>query len=120
MINEYPDDNNPDVCDYIVKTKFGLKLIEIHSLINSRFEFNTVQDLYKEALSKSKFNIIYKIQKSNWFVISGIKKENGNIVYWKRVAGANFISDLYIEYSKSQKNEIEPFLTKISTSFTSQ
>lgn len=118
LVNEYPDDVSPDNCDYIVKTKSGLKLIEIHSLLNSRFEFNTIQDLYKNAISKSKLNIVYKVQKGNWFVISGTEKTNGNIVYWKRVFGDNFISDLYIEYPKSQKKEIEPFLSKISTSFT--
>ncbi|MFN8263765.1 MAG: hypothetical protein U0T07_09585 [Chitinophagales bacterium] len=120
LINEYPGDNNPDICDYLVKTKSGLSLIKLSSLIMSRFEFITIKDFYKEAINKSDLNIVYKIQKANWFVISGTKKNNGNIVYWKRVVSANFVSDLYIEYTQSQKKEIEPFLSKISTSFTSQ
>lgn len=120
LINEYPNDYSPDHCEYIVKTKGDLQLISISSLLNSRFESYIIQDLYKEAINNSQLNIVYKIQKANWFVISGTKKENGNIVYWKRVAGSSFISDLHIEYPKSKKNEIEPYLTKISTSFTSK
>ena len=120
LINEYPEENNPDECHYIVKSKSGLKLIEINSSLNSRFEENNIKALYKRALTNSNLNITYKIQKLNYFVISGTDKTNGNIVYWKRIFGDNFISDLYIKYSKNQKNEIEPYLTKMSTSFTSK
>ena len=111
LINEYPNERIPDFCEYFVKTKVGIEKFFIRSQITSRAGFENIKESYKEKLSEGKYNIVYKIQKDNWFVISGTIKENGNIIY---------LSVLYIEYSKSQKNEIEPFLSKISTSFTSQ
>jgi hypothetical protein len=76
--------------------------------------------LYTNAIKKSELEISYKTQKGNWFVISGINKDNGNIVYWKRVSGNNFISDIHIEYPKGRESEISPYIAKISNSFTSK
>ena len=109
-------DSSPDYCDYEV-SKESLK-IELNSLNTSRFEYVEIQSLYQEAVKNSKIKISYKVQKSNWFIISGTK-DNGNIVYWKRVVGDNFISDLYIEYNSIQKHLIEPHISKMSSSFKS-
>lgn len=114
------DDKSSDYCDYSVNTKDGFEIIQLHSLLSSRFEFSSIKELYEAALSKSELNISYKAQKGNWFVISGIKKENGNTVYWKRVSGNSFISDLHIEYPKSRESEIAPYIAAISSSFTSK
>jgi hypothetical protein len=76
--------------------------------------------LPKDQITKSELEISYKTQKGNWFVISGVNKDNGNIVYWKRVSGNSFISDLHIEYPKEGESEISPFISKISKSFTSK
>jgi hypothetical protein len=120
-------ETSPDYCDYEVKLTDGSVIIQIHSLLNSRFSFDDIKKgesdikyLYRRALSKSKLDITYKTQKENWFVISGIDKSNGKINYWKRVSGSNFISDLSIEYTKSQALQIEPYIGKIATSFSSQ
>jgi hypothetical protein len=113
------EDSSPDYCDYEVKLKDGTVIMEIHSLIKSRFEYTSMEDLYAKALLSSELTITYKKLNSNYFVISGLDKKNGNIVYWKRVLGENFISDMRIEYDNSRKNDIEPFIEKISKSFTS-
>jgi len=76
-------------------------------------------ELYNIALESSDLNITYKIVASDYFVISGLKKENGNIVYWKRVLGINFVSDLHIEYNQAKKSAIEKHIGRISKSFTS-
>ncbi|MBL0202166.1 MAG: hypothetical protein IPP81_19020 [Chitinophagaceae bacterium] len=114
------DDKSPDYCDYSVKTKDGFEIIQLHSLLSSRFEFSSIKELYDAAIKKSELDICYKTQKGNWFVISGTKKENGNTVYWKRVSGNNFISDLQVEYPKSRESEIAPYISTISNSFTSK
>lgn len=113
----YPD-SSPDYCDYKVKSKDGYVFMELHSLLNSRFSYNTIQDLYNAALRSSNLNISYKFLAGNYFIISG-RKKNGNIIYWKRVLGKNFISDLNIEYSESKKLFIEKNIGRISKSFTS-
>lgn len=120
-------ETSPDYCDYEVKLADGSVVIQIHSLLNSRFMFDDINEgeseikyLYRRALSKSKLDIVYKTQKNNWFVISGTDKSTGKISYWKRVYGSNFISDLSMEYTKSQAPQIEPYIGKITTSFTSQ
>lgn len=114
------DDNSPDFCDYSVVTQDGFEVIELHSRNKSRFEYEDIKNLYEAALLNSELQITYKIQKSNWFVISGKEKDNGNIVYWKRVTGKNFISDLHIEYPISRKSEIEPHIGQIASSFISE
>ena len=119
-LSEMYDQSSPDYSDFEVKLKDGYVIMELHSLINSRFEHsNTIKELYDAALSSSKLDITYKMTSSNYFVISGFNKENGNIVYWKRVLGENFVSDMHIEYIKSRKNDIEQHIGKIAKSFTS-
>lgn len=120
-------ETSPNYCDYEVKLNDGSVIIQIHSLTNGRFSYEDINEgesdikyLHRRALSKSKLEIAYKTQKENWFVISGTNKSNGKINYWKRVLGSNFISDLTIEYTKSQASQIEPYIGKIATSFTSQ
>lgn len=113
------DNQSPDYCDYIVSTGSGFKVIELHALLKSRFEFNDIKELYDAALQNSELHITYKTQKDNWFVISGTTS-NGNIVYWKRISGERFISDLHIEYSLSLEREIEQYIARISNSFKSQ
>ncbi|MFN5317743.1 MAG: hypothetical protein ACK5CY_02765 [Bacteroidia bacterium] len=114
------DEKSPNYCDYSVKTKDGSEIIQLHSLLSSRFEFSSIKDLYDAGLKNSDLDISYKTQKGNWFVISGTKKDNGNIVYWKRVSGNSFISDLHIEYPKRRESEIAPYIAIISKSFTSK
>jgi len=126
-------DSSPEFCDYeLIREKIT---IQIKSLNISHFDPDEAQSLYQEpkensdilisapslyqeAQKNSGIKISYKIQKYNWFIISGTDN-NGNIVYWKRVVGDNFISDLYIEYDVSKKDIIEPHISKMSSSFKS-
>ena len=112
-------ESSPDYCDYIVSLNDGFSIIELHSLNNARFNYDAIKDLYQAAIRGSKLNVTYKAQSSNWFIISGINKENGNIVYWKRILGTDFISDLHIEYPPSRKSQIEKYIGRISKSFLS-
>jgi hypothetical protein len=121
------DDKSPDYCDYSVKTKDGFEVMQLHTLLSSRFSgcdqwnenLSEIKNLYQCALSAYKLDISYKAQKGNWFVISGTEK-NGDIVYWKRVAGNSFIGDLYIKYPKGREPEIATYISTISNSFTCQ
>lgn len=108
-----------DYCDYEVTSKDGLKLIEFHSMTLSRFELSTIKEFYLVAINNTQLDITYKTLTDNFFVLSGINKETGKTFYWKRVVGDNFVSDLQIEYVQSQKNNIEPYIGKISKSFSS-
>ena len=113
-----PEETNPDYCDYKVKTADNFQVIEIYSLSKGRFEFESIKEAYEGAIKQSKIDITYKIQKENWFVISGY--EDDSLVYWKRAIGGNFVSDLFIKYPKTKKAQIEPYIAKISQSFHSQ
>ena len=117
-IFEMEQDDNLDVCDATVTTANGLSILEVHSMINSRVETDDIQELYQRALANSSLEITHKSQKHNWFVISGYNSK-GMIVYWKRISGDNFISDLYMEYPKSRSSEINPMIGRIADSFTS-
>lgn len=113
------NDSSPDYCDYEVSLKDGYTIMELHSLISSRFLVNTIRGLYDGALDGSDLEITYNMIGSDFFVISGINKENGNIVYWKRILAAEFVKDLHIEYNQSRKPDIEKYISRISKSFTS-
>ena len=114
------EDISSDYCDYHVKGKPEGLILKFHSLLNSRFNFDNIEELYDAALKSTKLDVGYKAQKGNWFVISGTNKSNGNAVYWKRVWGEMYVSDLHIEYPKSKASEIEPSIGTISNSFTSR
>ena len=118
-INKMFDDTSLDYCDYEVLLKDGYSIMELHSLLNTRFDESTIDGFYQAALEGSKLKITYKMLGSNFFVISGFNQENGNVVYWKRVLGENFVSDLHIEYNESRKSVIEKYIARISKSFTS-
>jgi hypothetical protein len=109
-----------DYCDYSVRTSDGYSIMELHSLLNSRFSFRTVAEAYRAAISSSNLNITYKLQSGNFFVISGYNPENGNIVYWKRILGDRFVSDMRLEYSQSKRDLIESNIGRIAKSFRSK
>ena len=105
-------------CDYEVKLSDNFVVMELHSSEWGRFEETTISGFFNAAINKSDLNISYKLQSGNWFVISGTTKDGLNTVYWKRLFGTYFISDLYIEYPISRKAQIEQYIRKISKSFT--
>ncbi len=118
-ITKMYEDSSLDYCDYEVFLKDGYSIMELHSLLNTRFDESTIDGFYQAALDLSKLRITYKMLGSNFFIISGFNQENGNIVYWKRVLGDSFVSDLHIEYSQARMPAIEPYIERISKSFTS-
>jgi hypothetical protein len=113
------EEDSADYCDYEVRAADGLIIMELHSLLSSRFRFSTIKEAYQAALTNSKLKITYKFQSANFFVISGIDPENDNIFYWKRVMGEQFISDMHIEYDRSRRVLIESNIGKIAKSFRS-
>ena len=118
-ITKMYDDSSPDYCDYEVSLKDGYGIMELHSMNFSRFDLSTIEEFYGAAMENSELKVTYHTMASNFFVISGINQENGNIVYWKRVLGDSFVSDLHIEYNESRKSVIEKYIARISKSFTS-
>lgn len=120
-IEEPYDDNNLDHETYIASIN-GYKFIEINGLLASRFDMDisieNISDWYQHIL-KIHPEITYKMQKDNWFVVSGVDPESGNIYYWKKIWEGEYVRDLYISYPKSRKSEIEPFIGTIAKSFTS-
>jgi len=115
-LRKMDEDSSPDYCDYEVRTKSGI-LIELHSMTKQRMETDDLNDLYKEAIAHIDMDISYKTILKDFFVISGIDNRTNRIVYWKRVVGEQFVSDLRIEYDKSNKSAIERYIGKISSSF---
>ena len=116
ILRKMDEDSSVDYCDYEVRTKSDI-LIELHSMVKQRMETDDLNDLYKEAIAHIDLDISYKTMVKDFFVISGIDNRTNRIVYWKRVVGEQFVSDLRIEYDKSNKSVIERYIGKISGSF---
>ncbi len=114
------EEPNADYCDYEVKTPGIFISFEVHSQLKSRFENTEIDSLYKAGLLGSPDKTItYKMKKDNWFVISGQNIETPDFFYWKRVAGENFISDMYVVYEEKDKKELEKYIEEIGKSFES-
>jgi hypothetical protein len=120
QVSKMYSDVSTDYCDYNVRTKNGIDIMELHSLLKSRFTFSTIREAYREALSSTNLNITYKMQSGDFFVISGYNPNNGNVVYWKRIVGNRFVSDMRIEYSQSRRSLIESNIGRIAKSFRSK
>jgi hypothetical protein len=110
------EDKSLDYCDYEVNTKSGI-MIELHAISRQRSETDELKEMYRSALQHIDMVVSYKTIVADFFVISGTDNRTGRIVYWKRVVGNQFISDLRIEYDKNNKSAIEHHLGKISKSF---
>lgn len=107
-----------DYSNYEATLPDGFKVLDINVLLNSRFNASNIQDLYEAALKSGTLEISYQTQKGNWFVISGIDKKTGNIIYWKRVYGEMYVGDLRFEYPRKKEAEIAPHIGSIAKSFT--
>lgn len=107
-----------DYCDYEATLPNGIKVLDIGVLLNTRFDAENIGDLYAAALKLETVDISYKLQKDNWFIISGIDKKTKNIIYWKRVFGEMYVGDLHFEYPKTREAEIAPHIGTIAKSFT--
>ena len=116
----FAEGNSLDICDYSFGSSNNEDITGSISCSNkSRFDYSDIKELYAAGVKNTDFNVTHKTQKRNWFVLSGINRKNGNIVYWKRVEGDNYISDMRIEYPKAIADKITPRLNRIVDSFRS-
>ena len=113
-------ESNFDYCDYKVNTAQKIEVMQLHSLLASRYMDSDIKTLYAIELKAEEIDIIYKLQKANWFVISGTDKKTGHLLYRKTIVGERFVSELRIDYAKDQARKIEPFIPKIAASFSSE
>jgi hypothetical protein len=86
--------------------------ISIYSLIGGRWTTIPDSALYAESI-----NITYHLEKEHWFVVSGIDKETGRLIYIKVYWGDTYISILRIHYPKEKRSLIEPYIPQLSQSF---
>ena len=119
-IKPIEQESNFDYCDYKVKTADKVEVMQLHSLLASRYMKSDIGTLYSIELKMEDINIAYKIQKANWFVVSGTDKKTGHLLYRKTVVGERFVSELRIDYSPKQAAKIEPFIPRIAASFSSE
>jgi len=59
--------------------------------------------------------ITYRVQRKNWFILSGYK--GSEILYRKTYVGEGSINHLYIQYPAQKKKEYDAVVTRISSSF---
>jgi hypothetical protein len=112
-------------CSYQVSLKNGYILMNLESkpiasLKCSDLRDCTVEALFQKALRESTLSVTYKFLGKGFFVISGFNKRNGNIVYWKRVFGDGFVSDMHLEYRDERRVAVDPHMNRISRSFVSR
>jgi hypothetical protein len=110
--------NDGPACNYEALTEKGDKVLSVSSMKHAEFETNSMDSLYAMAIEYSKFPISSQSRNGNTFVLRGTNPETGNTVYWKRVVGKAFISDLYFDYPKNLEQDIAPYREKIAASFT--
>jgi hypothetical protein len=113
------EDSSPDYSDYRVVTNDKEIDIQIHSLLKSRFNEGSINEMYISALDNTSLLISYQFLGLDYYVLSGLNKKSGNWVYLKRVCGQNFVSDLYIEYTDAKKGVTEQLIKTASLSFKS-
>jgi len=119
-IKPIEQESNFDYCDLKVKTADKIEVMQLHSLLASRYMDSDIKTLYAIEQKMEDINIVYKLQKANWFVISGTDKKTGHMLYRKTMVGQNFVSELRIDYAPSTASKIEPFIAKIAASFVSE
>ena len=113
-------ESNFDYCDYNVKTADKVEVMQLHSLLASRYLDSEIKTLFAIEQKMEDINIVYRLQRANWFVISGTDKKTGHLLYRKTIVGERFVSELRIDYAKGQAAKIEPYIAKIAASFTSE
>jgi len=74
-----------------------------------------LEKTYQEDIKRFK-GIVYKVKKSNWFVISG-KGDDGYIFYNKSIIKNGIQFHLRITYLEKNKKYMDAVLSRISNSF---
>ncbi len=114
------EENTVDYADYKISYQDTLNYITTSSYNLGRTACSSVQECFEEQLLawSETINITYKLQKNNWFVISGIGKNSGNIFYLKGYYGVKYFSNIKFVYPQEVKNELEDYVSEISKSFS--
>jgi len=90
-------ESNFDYCDYKVKTPDRIEVMQLHSLLASRYMDSDIKTLYAIEQKMEDIHIVYQVQKANWFVITGTDKKTGHLLYRKTIIGQRFVSELRID-----------------------
>ena len=88
--------------------------ISVYSLIGGRWSNVPDSSEYAETI-----NISYYFEKDDWFVVSGIGKYSGELLYIKVSNGHLYRSILRLQYPQEKKTLIEPYISQLSKSFKS-
>lgn len=114
------EENTMDYADYKISYQDTLNYITTSSYNLERIPCTSVKECFEEQLLawSETINITYKLQKNNWFVISGIGKNSGNIFYLKGYYGVKYFSKIKFVYPQEIKNELKDYVSEISKSFS--
>ena len=74
-------------------------------------------DIPDSAKYAESIDISYYLEKDDWFVVSGIGKYSGDVLYIKVYFGEDKISKLRLQYEQDKKSLIEPYISRLSNSF---
>lgn len=113
-------EHHPDYCDYLVKSQDGAEIMRMHALTKGRFQYETLKESYEASLKEMPVDITYKSFHENWFVISGIHKKTGHVIYWRSFMGEHFVIDLILDYHPGRRKDIDDFIPEIMKSFYSK
>jgi hypothetical protein len=88
--------------------------ISVYSLISGRWDNVPDSSEYAETI-----NITYYQKRDDWFVISGIGRYSGEMLYIKVYFGEKYISILRLQYAREKRALIEPYISQLSKSLKS-
>ena len=88
--------------------------ISVYSLIGGRWSNVPDSSEYAETI-----NISYYLKKDDYFVVSGIGKYSGELLYIKVSTGHIYRSILRLQYPHEKKTLKEPYISQLSKSFKS-
>lgn len=88
--------------------------ISVYSLVGGRWSNLPDSSEYAETI-----NISYYVEKDDWFVVSGIGKYSGELLYIKVSTGHMYSSILRLQYPREKKALIEQYISQLSKSFKS-
>lgn len=122
IVNYYPAD--PYSTTSVEKLTFEMAGINIvmeqdSSIDISVYSLRKVRwsDIPDSAKYAESIDISYYLEKDDWFVVSGIGKYSGDVLYIKVYFGEDKISRLRLQYAQDKKSLIEPYISRLSNSF---
>jgi hypothetical protein len=120
VLSEMYNDQNPDYCDYEVILLNGFKIIECHSMLASRFPNPSISDSYLFELKSHDSGLLFSELYQNSYIVASVHPENGLIIYQKRIAGRQFISDLIIIVPEPVHTRFKQHIDRILHTFSSE